>query len=491
MGIIQRQGLKNTIVTFAGILLGFVSLLYIQPKFLTAEEIGLTRVLFSFSSLVGVFLPLGIGTITVRYFPVFRNQHKQHNGFFGLIVLFMMTGLLLMGGLLYLAKPFFVIQFQQQSKLFLDYYNYVLPFSFIIGFNAVLTLYCNSLFKTTVPTLFNEILVRILSILLFTAYFCKLVSLPFFILLFVGVYGTQTLSLLAYIYMSDNPGLRVNWELLRNSNYQEMLVFGLWMSFVSVASLGIKFIDSIVIAKNFHLEFVGIYTIAAFIPNIIEAPLNSLDKIAGTKIAHAITHKDYDEVRKIYYLSSKYLLLIGGLIFVGIVTNIEFVLQLLPPKFMGGLDVVYIISLGALFSVAGGANSQIIFSSENFWKGGILLMGIALAAFLLNVILIPQFGINGAAMATAISALLYNGSKVVIVYRNFKMQPFGRQTLLVISIIVLCLIANHFIPVFSNVYANIAIRTFLITILYLLAAYAGNLTSELVEFAKSSIRQLL
>lgn len=491
MGIIQRQGLKNTVVTFAGILLGFVSLLYIQPKFLTAEEIGLTRVLFSFSSLAGVFLPLGIGTITVKYFPLFRSYDHRHNGFFGLILLFMTVGFFTMGGLLHLTKPYFVTQFQQQSKLFIDYYNYVLPFSFIIGFNAVLTLYCNSLFKTTIPTLFNEILVRVLSIVLFTVYFCKLISLQAFIILFVGVYGTQTISLLAYIYITDNPGLQVNWELLRKSNYSEMLIFGLWMSFVSVASLGIKFIDSIVLAKNFHLEFVGIYAIAAFIPNVIEAPLNSLDKIAGTKIAHAITHKDYDEVRKIYYLSSKYLFLIGGLIFVGIVTNIEFVLQLLPPKFMGGLEVVYIISLGALFSVAGGANNQIIFSSDNFWKGGILLMGIALTALLLNVILIPLFGINGAAMATALSALLYNTSKVIIVYRNFNMQPFGRQTFWVIAIMVMCLVVNNFIPVFPNIYTNIAIRTFLITTLYLSAAFAANLTNELVDFFKSSARQIL
>lgn len=346
--------------------------------FLSAEEIGLTRVLFSLSSLIGVFLPLGIGTITVKYFPVFRNTKNGHNGFFGLVLLFMFTGAVVIFSLLLITKGFFINTYQEQSKLFTEYYYYVLPFSFIIGFNAVLTLYCNSIFKTTFPALFNEILVRVLSIAVFTLYFVKLISLNVFVFLFVGVYGTQMICLLTYIALEGHPSIKINWQLLEDGNFKDMLVFGLWMSFVSVASMGIKLIDSLVIAKYFKLEFVGIYTIAAFIPNIIEAPMNALDRIAGTKIAHALTHNEMDEVKKIYYESSKYLLLIGGLIFVGIVVNIEFLLKFLPPKFEGGLEVVYIVSIGALFNIAGGANSQIIFSSDNFWKGGVLLIGVVI-----------------------------------------------------------------------------------------------------------------
>ncbi|MFN8322536.1 MAG: polysaccharide biosynthesis C-terminal domain-containing protein [Chitinophagales bacterium] len=479
MGIIQRQGLKNTIVTFAGLLLGFASLLYIQPHFLSAEEIGLTRVLFSLSSLVGVFLPLGIGTITVRYFPVFRNEKNGHNGFFGLILLFMLTGMVVMFTILLLAKGYFIQTYQQQSKLFTEYYLYVLPLSFIIGFNAVLTLYCNSLFKSTFPALFNEILIRILSIILFTLYFIKFISIGLFVFLFVGVYGIQFFCLLAYVFYVDRPSIRINYKLLANGAFREMFTFGLWMSFVSVASLGIKFIDSLVIAKYFKLELVGIYTIAAFIPNIIEAPMNALDRIAGTKISHALAHDELDEVKKIYYQSAKYLLLIGGLIFAGIVTNIQFLLQFLPPKYSGGLEVVYIISIGALFNIAGGANSQIIFSSKNFWKGGILLIGVVLFSFAMNVALVPIYGINGAAMATAISAFLYFVSKYLIVYRNFNLQPYNRQTFYIISLIISCLLVNWLIPILNSALINIALRTAIITTLYLMGIYFLRLAPEL------------
>lgn len=483
MGIIQRQGLKNTAITFVGILLGFVSLLYIQPRFLTAEEIGLTRVLFSLSSLIGFFLPLGIGTITVKYFPAFRNYKNGHNGFFGLMLLFMLVGTVVVFLLLLLAKNFFINTYYEQSRLFTTYYYCVMPFSFIIGFNAVLTLYCNSVFKTTFPALFNEVLVRILSIILFTAYFVKLFSINVFVALFIGVYGTQMVCLLLYVMYVGHPSLRINWALFKGEKLGGMIVFGLWMSFVSVASLGIKYIDSLVIAKYFKLELVGIYTIAAFIPNIIEAPMNALDRIAGTKIAHALTHGEMDEVKKIYYLSSRYLLLIGGLVFVGIVGNIEFLLKFLPPKFEGGLEVVYIISLGALFNVAGGANSQIIFSSENFWKGGLLLIGVVIFAFIMNVVLIPIFGINGAACATSLSSFIYFFSRYLIVYKNFNLQPYTRQTLYIVLLIAACIGLSFVLPAFESPLFSIGIRVFLIVPLYLAGAYLLNLAPELEEFA--------
>lgn len=491
MGIIQRQGLKNTIVTFAGILLGFVSLLYIQPRFLSAEEIGLTRVLFSLSSLIGFFLPLGIGTITVKYFPSFRNYKNGHNGFFGLILLFMLVGSIIVFTATLLAKGFFVRTYQDQSKLFVDYFYYLLPFSFIIGFNAVLTLYCNSVFKSTFPALFNEVLVRILSILLFTAYFLKLFSITVLVALFVGIYGTQMICLLFYIVQIGHPSIYVNWELFKAEKFKGMVVFGIWMSFVSVASLGVKYIDSLVIAKYYKLELVGIYTIAAFIPNIIEAPLNALDRIAGTKIAHALTHGEMDEVKKIYYLSSRYLLLIGGLIFVGIVGNIEYLLKFLPPKFEGGLEVVYIISLSALFNVAGGANSQIIFSSENFWKGGLLLIGVVVFSFLMNVALIPLFGINGAALATSASSFIYFFSRYLIVYKNFNLQPYNRQTLYSLILIGTCTGLNFLLPSFQSPLLSIAIRVLLIVPLYLGGSYMLNIVPELEDFTRNLIKKYL
>lgn len=45
MGIIIRQSVKGTAVSYVGIAIGFFTTFFVLTNFLTAEEIGLTRVL--------------------------------------------------------------------------------------------------------------------------------------------------------------------------------------------------------------------------------------------------------------------------------------------------------------------------------------------------------------------------------------------------------------------------------------------------------------
>jgi hypothetical protein len=54
MGVIQRQAIKNFFTTYLGIAIGFVSLIWIQPNFLSKEQLGLTRLIYSFSMLVAM-----------------------------------------------------------------------------------------------------------------------------------------------------------------------------------------------------------------------------------------------------------------------------------------------------------------------------------------------------------------------------------------------------------------------------------------------------
>lgn len=64
--------------------------------------------------------------------------------------------------------------------------------------------------------------------------------------------------------------------------------------------------------KYLTLDLVGIYAIAAFIPTVIEAPINALDRIAAPKISFAWNVNDKSQIQEIYHKSSLYLFLFGG-----------------------------------------------------------------------------------------------------------------------------------------------------------------------------------
>ena len=478
MGIIQRQGIKNTLSSYTGILLGFASLIVIQPKLLTTEEIGLARVLFAFSTLIASFIPIGVTNLTIKYFPHFRNDKNGHHGFMGFMLIFPIIGFLIASFFLLYFKEFIIAQYRRESPLILDYFYYIFPFSFFLAFSTIVTTYLISLFKSTVPSYLNDVYVRVAYILLIVVYFFEWITLPQFIGSYIGIYALQLILLIVYLLKEDKPSLLIDWSFFKQQGLKEMISFGLLLSFSSIAALGLKTLDSILIGKFLPLGFVGIYAIASFIPTIIETPLNALDRIVTAKVAHAVVENDMAEVKDVFYKSVKYLSLIGGLLFVGINCNISFLLELVGKDFEQGTMVVWIISVGALINMMGGANTSIIFYSSKYWQGALLLFLLVIITFICNILLIPRYGINGAAISTAISSLLYTLIKLALIYKKFKFQPYTINTLKTMGIIAICLAFNFVLPTLESPLINILLRSASLGGTYLLLTYWLKIVPE-------------
>lgn len=478
MGIIQRQGIKNTLSSYIGILLGFASLIIIQPKLLTTEEIGLARVLFAFSTLIASFIPIGVTNLTIKYFPHFRNDKNGHHGFMGFMLIFPIIGFLIASFFLLYFKEFIIAQYRRESPLILDYFYYIFPFSFFLAFSTIVTTYLISLFKSTVPSYLNDVYVRVAYIILIVVYFFEWITLPQFIGSYIGIYALQLILLIVYLLKEDKPSLLIDWSFFKQQGLKEMISFGLLLSFSSIAALGLKTLDSVLIGKFLPLGFVGIYAIASFIPTIIETPLNALDRIVTAKVAHAVVENNMTEVKDVFYKSVKYLSLIGGLLFVGINCNISFLLELVGKNFEQGNMVVWIISVSALINMMGGANTSIIFYSSKYWQGALLLFLLVIITFISNMLLIPRYGINGAAISTAISSLLYTLIKLALIYKKFKFQPYTINTLKTMGIIAICLAFNFVLPTFESPLINILLRSASLGGTYLLLTYWLKIVPE-------------
>jgi O-antigen/teichoic acid export membrane protein len=481
MGIIQRQGIKNTIITYSGFVIGFFSLMIIQPRYLSKDELGLTKVLFSYSALIATFLPLGIQSITLRFFPRFRNHDKRHFGYFGFMIIFPLVGYALAAGLLFLFKGL-ILQHWIRSELFSSHFNFLFPFVFILSLVNVLSTYSYAIYKTTVPSFLNDILVRLLFIALILVYHTGFLTLNQFLYGYVLIYLAQLSLLLLYILLYDKPGLKIDFSFLKEMKPRSMISFGLLMSVASMASLGLKFLDIIVLEKFVPLSLVGVYAIAAFVPTLIEAPYNSLDRIAAPKVAAAWAHDNLDEIRSIYKQSTRFMLLAGGLLFLGINFNIRSMMSLLPPGFEAGIPVVAVISVGTLINMATGANDSILLNSARYIYGTYLLLFLFVFAFICNLVFIPLWGIIGAAMATAVSAVIYNTLKYLVIYRQFQMQPFDRSTTKIILVIIVTALAAWGVPTLKSPVADMILKSLVISLVYGILAYRLRIAPEIMKY---------
>ncbi|MEO5572092.1 MAG: polysaccharide biosynthesis C-terminal domain-containing protein [Bacteroidia bacterium] len=489
MGVIQRQSIKNFFTSYIGILIGFVNILIIQPRFLSAEELGLTRVLYSFALLLSTFVPLGIANITVKFFPNFRNSETRHHGFFGFSLLGTFAGFIITALLIFGFKNLIIPQYIEKSKLFADFFYWVFPFTFLLSFATQLNLYCYSIFKSTVPGFINDVIVRLGIIIVVSLYYLKLFSLPVFISLFVLVYGLQIILLLFYIYYEEKPGFKIDWGHFKKVGVAKMFSFAAIVWLASLGSVGLKELATVILGTKVILDNVAIYVVAAFIPTLIEAPLGALDKIATFKISSAFAHDNLREINEIYKKSAKYMLLLGGLLFLGINGNINSLLQFLPEKYRGGADIVFIISCGTLFNMGTGLNSQVLFYSRKYYYAAMMMVIAVLINFTLQLSLIPPYGLRGAAFATAFSGVILNLVNSFIVWKHYKLSPVEKNTFKVILLIMIVGAIDYFIPHFSNALGDIFLHSIIIGGLYISGSYLQNFVPELTEYVSRMIKK--
>ncbi len=269
MGIVKRQGIKNTIIIYFGIIIGFISLLIIQPIYLSKAEMGLTRLLLAFASLFSSVFAFSISNITVKFFPYFKDYNNKHNGFFGLTVIIPAIGSAIGCLLLLLFKDSIIQYYSSESKVFVFYFYHTFLFSFILSLILALNSYSNALLKTTVPSFLNDVLTRIIFVLLVLLYAAGYINYQQFIWAFILSYGLQALLLLGYIIYYGNPSFKINKAVIKQIGSINLIKYGAVLTITTITSIGLKFLDMIMIGHYKSDSDVGVYSIVAFIATII------------------------------------------------------------------------------------------------------------------------------------------------------------------------------------------------------------------------------
>ncbi len=484
MGVIQKQGLLNTVVTYSGVVIGFVSLLFIQPQLLTSSELGLIRILLAFATIVATVMPLGVGNINTKFFPHFRNKEKKHFGYFGLMLLFLLVGFLICASLILVFKGEIIEIYSEQSPLFVNYFYLAIPFALIIACVAILNTYVSSLYKTVAVTFWDSIMNKILFVAVIILYYFGFLSFDLFVFSFVGLYALQVLFLLIYAIVSDSVSLKINFPKVKSVGLKSMVKYGLLLSLASISSSGLKFIDTVMIGAFLELDFVGVFTVTSFIALIIDIPLVSLEKISNVQIAKFWVENNIEGIKSIYKKSVKYLMLIGGLLLIGILLNIEDMLSFLPQEYANAKNVTIIASIGAFINVSTGLNNAVLFNSNNYVYGTYLLLLLLVLAVINNLIFIPLWGIEGAAFASAFSVVIYNLIKFIIIKIKFQMQPYDLNALKILLIISITFVIGYLLPSFDFTIFSMIFRSVIVSVLYVFLVYLLKIVPEFDKYFK-------
>jgi O-antigen/teichoic acid export membrane protein len=467
MGIIARQGIKNNIITYFGVFIGFVNILILQPLVLSPDEFGLLRLLYSVSALFVSIYPIGLNSFTIKYFPYLRDQKGGHSGYPGFLLLATTLLFCLGSVVLYLFKPFFLSKYPSGS-LFIQEFNYIFPMSFFLGIFTALVTYCSVIYKTTVPSFLNEILVRILIIISLSLYYIKWISFDTVVIIYVFSYALLVAILLVYIRFSDFLNFKIKWSSFRALPKRAALKFTLLMCITTLASISLRNIDAVFIGSYRNLADVAVYTIAITIASMIDVPANALSKIVIPKLSEAFKNDNMLFIKDVYYKSNTICLWTGAFLFCLVYVNAFDILNILPKKYSEGEWVLKIIAVGGLVNTASGLNVILLQYSHKYHIGTIFLISLALLSALSDILLIPLYGLEGAALGTTISLILLNLVLVFYIKRHFKFQPFTFSDGLILLVTIIIALTNGVFPKIENSIASILIKSSLIAAIFLL-----------------------
>ncbi|MBC5992152.1 lipopolysaccharide biosynthesis protein [Pontibacter cellulosilyticus] len=484
---LQREGIWNTVISYAGILIGFVNAIYLFPNFLEEEQVGLTRLLISISMMFAQFSALGFVNMSVRYFPYFRNKEQKHHGFLFLLLSVPMVGFTVVTALFLVFKPVVMDYYDDEgSRLLIDYYYYIIPLSlFTLLFN-LFTAYLRSLFKTIISSFVQEFLLRLLTTLLISVFAFGWIDFQLFMLLYIGINSIIALVLVVYTLWLKQLFILPSMSGLKMIPLREMLFYGFFTFMGNISVTIITTVDQVMIG-SYSLSDNGIYTTAFFMTSVIMAPARSIFKIAFPQVAEYWKEQNMVKMEQLYKQITVINMIVGLLLFIGIWANIDNLYSFMPETYSAGKYVVLFLSMARIVDLATGINGIILATSDKYrWD---LLFNVVLAILTIwtNYYFIPLYGIEGAAFASMLSYIIINLARLFFVQFVYKMQPFALNAVTITVIAGVALGASYLLPYLGNVFLDILVRSALITAIYGGLMIGLNVYPDMNEWLKKIV----
>jgi len=487
LGIIRQQTIKGSVVSYIGAILGFINTGILFPRFLEADQIGLINWIGPMAAIVAQFSSLGFNNVTARLFPYFRNENRNHNGYLFILFWVGMAGFALALISYFALHPFAVDAYQDESPLYLDYLVYLIPLVFFTIFFNLFDAYNRVLYDAVSGTFFRDIVFKILNLTIIFLFALNVLNFSDFVLLYVIAYCLPTLLLFLLLWYRGKISFASNLKFVRPTLRKSMISVSLYGILNGLSDKLANHIDKVMIVSYVGLGANGIYATMANFGVLVSMPSRTLRKIASTVIAEAWKKKDLKTIAQIYTQSGLHQFMAGCLLFIGIWANIDNVIEIVTDRFIDGKYVIFFIGIGHVIQMASGVSGVILQSSPYYKMQAVFMAIYGVLVILTNLIMIPIWGINGAAIASVSATLVFNLLKYMFLYKKYKFQPFNYKYLLVILVAIGSYYTGNLLPKQDWFILDIIFRSGIVGGLYLVLTFAFKISTDFNQFIKKTV----
>lgn len=489
MGIIQRQTIKGTIYSYIGVVLGFVTTGLLYPFILSEDQVGVTKLLMSYSALAAQIAGLGFNGVTVRLFPYFRDKSTAHKGFLYLALIIFGIGLIIGLGGLAILQPWILSQSAEKSAFFAQYFTLIYPLVLFQLLFATLDNYYTQLYNTTFAFFLRELLQRTMLIGAILAMYFGYLDFNGFIYAFVIIVSLPTLLFMIQIYREGELKINPTLKYIDKELWSQIIKVSAYSILTSFTSVIILNVDSIMVSTMAGIGATGIYAINYFFGMLVLVPSRPMIKISNAVISDSWNNNDVKNIATVYKKSTINQLLIGSFLLVMLLINIESIYQYLPAVYAQGKYVLIFIAIASWIEMSTGVSKSVIGTSAYYMVQSLAMIGLSILVVVTNFIFIPKFGISGAALASFLSLLAFNGFRYFYIWYKFKMQPYNFVHIKILIISILLYLLSYLLPMTNNYFIDIGYRSTLIALVFMLVSYKLALSEDINNYVTKILKR--
>ena len=423
---------KNSFVAFflriVGLIIGYLFVLFVARKY-NAEILGMFSLSVTIIQILTLVNKLGLDTLMVRFsaeFSVYGEFHLLKDLY---IKVFKISAFLSTFSMFCL----FILSNSLANNIFRnnDLSIYLKISSFAILPLVLLSINSESirgLRKIKEYAFLKTVSIFLFAIMmLFLLYFKGKHNYDPIISYVIAVYISCFISIIVWfksskIYLFSMDKKDFNADL----TIRKILGISIPMLLASSLSFVMGWTDIVLLSFFRSMEEVGVYHVVLKIAMLMSMILTAVNSITMPKFAQSFKRNNLSELNQILNFAVLLIFWISVVVAVVIVIFSSFILNIFGSKFVVGKLALFFLIIGQLVNSIGGLAGPVLqMTGKEVTFQNIVIIAVIIN-FLLNVLFIPKYGINGAAFASAFSMSLWNVLSMIYIYKYYKIvvNPF-------------------------------------------------------------------
>jgi O-antigen/teichoic acid export membrane protein len=199
----------------------------------------------------------------------------------------------------------------------------------------------------------------------------------------------------------------------------------------SIFQVAITWLDVLLIGTLRSASEAGIYAAVSRLVMFGVFAIEAVRLAIAPQISALLAREDRDSAQMLYRVGTWWLMALSWPLYLAMAVFAPFVLKMFGPEFAAGETPLLILSLAMLFGIGtGNVTVVLLMAGKSVWNLANTIVALVVN-IALNLILIPRFGMNGAAVAWAVSLIVNNLVPLAQVMKFLRLSPFGRGFLVV------------------------------------------------------------